>query len=147
MSSDVNFHVFQNIDTAIFKRVARIFKTHEFRVTLPEAIFDKTELVYNPRTGLDVASTDEQGLLSPITWSADPKSMYLTGRGLLKKKLLLPILLLFKLKMKLLMPIFVALIGLKSLKALILSKLAILIVLGFVGYQLLGKGGRSIMSL
>lgn len=44
--------------------------------------------------------------------------------------------------MKMLMPIFVALIGLKSLKALILSKLAILIVLGFVAYQLLGKGGK-----
>lgn len=52
---------FQNIDSAIFKRVARLFKTHEFRVTLPEAIFEKTELVYNPKTGLDVASTASEG--------------------------------------------------------------------------------------
>lgn len=60
----------------------------------------------------------------------------------MKKKLLFPLLLLFKLKMKLLMPIFVALIGLKATKALILSKLAILIVLGFIVYQFLGKSGE-----
>lgn len=63
-----------------------------------------------------------------------------TARGdLLKKKLLLPVLLLLKLKMKALMPIFVAMIGLKAMKALILSKLAITIVLGFIVYQLVMK--------
>lgn len=71
---------------------------------------------------------------------------YLPARGLLKKKLFLPILLLFKLKMKLLMPILVALIGLKSLKALILSKLAILMVVGFIGYQLYAaKNGKILI--
>ncbi|CAH1375116.1 hypothetical protein MTP99_016540 [Tenebrio molitor] len=113
----------KNVDAAIFKRAAKVFKTHEIKVKLPEMIFDKTEIVYNPKSGLDVATTDSE------------------SRGLLKKKLLLPILLLLKLKMKALMPIFVAIIGLKSLKALILSKLAILIVLGFIAYQLLGKSG------
>lgn len=58
---------------------------------------------------------------------------------MLKKKVLLPILLLLKLKFKALLPIFVALIGLKALKALILSKLAITLVLGFVVYQLIAK--------
>lgn len=68
----------------------------------------------------------------------------LLARGLgLKKKLLLPILLLFKLKSKILMPIFVALIGLKATKALILSKLAILIVIGFIVYQFIGKSGKQ----
>lgn len=47
--------------------------------------------------------------------------------------------------MKLLMPIFVALIGLKALKALILSKLAIIIVVGFIVYQLLGKAGKHLL--
>lgn len=60
---------------------------------------------------------------------------------MLKKKLLLPVLLLLKLKLKALMPIFVALIGLKALKALILSKLAITLVLGFVVYNLVKKTG------
>lgn len=46
-----------------------------------------------------------------------------------------------KLKMKALLPIFVALIGLKAVKALILSKLAITIVLGFVIAQLVKKTG------
>lgn len=59
----------------------------------------------------------------------------------MKKKLLFPVLLLLKLKMKALMPIFVALIGLKAIKALVLSKLAITIVLGFVIAQLVMKTG------
>lgn len=63
----------------------------------------------------------------------------------MKKKLLLPVLLLLKLKMKALMPIFVAIIGLKAMKALILSKLAIGIVLGFVAYQLFSK--KTAMSM
>ncbi|KAB0794314.1 hypothetical protein PPYR_11153 [Photinus pyralis] len=115
---------FKNMDAAILKRVSRIIKTHEFRLTLPEFMFDKTQVVYNPKSGLDVVSTDGE-----------------EGRGLLKKKLLLPVLLLLKLKMKALLPIFVALIGLKSFKALILSKLAITIVLGFIIYTLLTKSG------
>lgn len=60
---------------------------------------------------------------------------------MLKKKLLLPILLLLKLKLKALMPILVAIIGIKSLKALILSKLAIVLVVGFIAYQFLAKSG------
>ncbi|XP_055617809.1 uncharacterized protein LOC129763077 isoform X2 [Toxorhynchites rutilus septentrionalis] len=51
------------------------------------------------------------------------------------------VLLLLKLKMKALMPIFVALIGLKAMKALLLSKLAIAMVLGFLAAQLLKKSG------
>lgn len=50
--------------------------------------------------------------------------------------------------MKLLMPILVALIGLKSLKALILSKLAILMVVGFIGYQLYAaKNGKKLLAM
>lgn len=59
----------------------------------------------------------------------------------MKKKLLLPVLLLLKLKMKALMPILVALIGIKAIKALILSKLAITLVVGFLVYNLLMKKG------
>ncbi|XP_035773421.1 uncharacterized protein LOC118456618 isoform X2 [Anopheles albimanus] len=51
------------------------------------------------------------------------------------------VLLLLKLKMKALMPIFMGLIGLKAMKALILSKLAITLVLGFLVAQLVKKSG------
>ncbi|XP_041763184.1 uncharacterized protein LOC121588839 isoform X2 [Anopheles merus] len=51
------------------------------------------------------------------------------------------VLLLLKLKMKALMPIFLGLIGLKAMKALILSKLAITMVLGFLIAQLVKKSG------
>lgn len=67
-----------------------------------------------------------------------------SARGLLlKKKLLFPLLLLLKLKLKALLPIFVAIIGLKAFKALILSKLAILIVIGFIAYQFFTKSGAA----
>jgi hypothetical protein len=69
------------------------------------------------------------------------------GRGLLKKKLLLPILLLLKLKMKAIMPILVAIVGLKATKALILSKLAITLVLGFLIYQLVMKKKAMMMMM
>ncbi|KAF2893998.1 hypothetical protein ILUMI_12176 [Ignelater luminosus] len=91
--------------------------------------FDKTEIVYSPKIGLDVVTADSE------------------GRGLLKKKLLLPLLLLLKLKMKAILPIFVGLIGIKAFKALILSKLAIAIVLGFVIYQLVTKAGSDSQNL
>ncbi|KAK9692584.1 Protein of unknown function (DUF1676) [Popillia japonica] len=115
----------QNIDAAIYKRAARVLKTHEFRFKLPEIVFGEAEMVYNPQKGLDFETQDNEN----------------TGRGLLKKKLLFPALLLLKLKLKALMPILLALVGIKAMKALILSKLAIAIVLGFVIYQLVTKSG------
>lgn len=45
------------------------------------------------------------------------------------------------------MPIFVALIGIKAIKALILSKLAIKLVLGFLIYNLIQKLGGLKMSM
>lgn len=57
----------------------------------------------------------------------------------LKKKLLLPALLLLKLKLKAILPIFVGLIGIKAFKALIISKLALTLVVGFIAYNLLKK--------
>ncbi|KAJ8969488.1 hypothetical protein NQ317_013078 [Molorchus minor] len=116
----------KSVDAVIFERLGKILKTHEIRFKLPESLVQHTDIVYNPRFGLDV--------ISPLVKDET--------RGLgLKKKLLFPILLLLKLKLKLLMPLFVAIIGIKAAKALILSKLAIVIVIGFLIYQILGKAG------
>lgn len=49
--------------------------------------------------------------------------------------------------MKALMPILVAITGVKALKALILSKLAILIVVGFIVYQLCMKAGKKYFEI
>lgn len=57
----------------------------------------------------------------------------------MKKKLLLPALLLLKLKLKAILPIFVGIIGIKAVKALILSKLALTLVVGFIAYSLMKK--------
>lgn len=57
----------------------------------------------------------------------------------LKKKLLLPALLLLKLKLKAILPLFVGIIGIKAVKALIISKLALSLVIGFIAYNLFKK--------
>ncbi|XP_057652290.1 uncharacterized protein LOC130891508 [Diorhabda carinulata] len=119
----------KNLDAAILKRVRRVLDTHEFRLRVPEPILEQTDIVYNPKNGLDIVSNDASN----------------EARGLgLKKKLLFPILLLLKLKKNLLQPLFIKLSLIKATKALILSKLAIIIVIGFVAYQLLGKSGMPL---
>ncbi|KAJ0170775.1 hypothetical protein K1T71_013547 [Dendrolimus kikuchii] len=124
----------KNIDKLIFDRVGRILNSEGFRFQLPEFIFQGAEVSYRADKGLDVdfpESNEENG----------------EARGILKKKLLLPVLLLLKLKMKALMPILVSIIGVKAIKALILSKLAITLVLGFIIYNLLQKKGAMPMMM
>lgn len=118
----------ETVDEAIVARTVKYLKRFDYGIDLP---FVDASLKYRPSrslTDLDVEFKDNDSATNQ-------------ARGLLKKKLLLPFLLLLKLKMKALMPIFVAIIGLKALKALILSKLAILVVIGFVALQFFKKGG------
>lgn len=49
--------------------------------------------------------------------------------------------------MKALMPILVSIIGIKAIKALILSKLAITLVVGFLAYNLLMKKGGGLINI
>ncbi|CAH2096922.1 unnamed protein product [Euphydryas editha] len=123
-----------NIDKVIFDRVGRILNENEVRFQLPEFIFQNAEVSYRADRGFDVdfpETNEENG----------------EARGILKKKLLLPVLLLLKLKMKALMPILVSIIGIKAIKALILSKLAITLVIGFLVYNLLMKKGAMPMMM
>ncbi|KAM3959833.1 DUF1676 domain-containing protein Osi20 [Aphomia sociella] len=124
----------KNIDKVIFDRVGRILNTNEFRFQLPEFLFQGAEVSYRADRGFDVDMPEvdnENG----------------EARGILKKKLLLPVLLLLKLKMKALLPILVAIIGIKAVKALILSKLAITLVIGFLVYNLIMKKGAMPMMM
>lgn len=75
--------------------------------------------------------------------------IYLKGRAEKKNKdkLFLPLLLLMKLKLKVVMPILLALVSLKATKALILSKIAIKLVLGFLIYNLIQKLGGMKMNM
>lgn len=118
----------ETIDEAIVVRTFKYLKSFDYGVDLP---FVDANLKYRPSRSL--ADLDVEFKNNDVATNQ--------ARGLLKKKLLLPFLLLLKLKLKALMPIFVAIIGLKALKALVLSKLAILIVIGFVAMQLFKKGG------
>lgn len=118
----------ETVDEAIVVRTFKYLKSFDYGVDLP---FVDANLKYRPSRSL--ADLDVKFKNNDVVTNQ--------ARGLLKKKLLLPFLLLLKLKLKALMPIFVAIIGLKALKALVLSKLAILIVIGFVAMQLFKKGG------
>ncbi|XP_072932716.1 uncharacterized protein Osi20 [Epargyreus clarus] len=124
----------KNIDKVIFDRVGRVLNSNEFRFQLPEFLFQGAEVSYRADRGFDVDF--------PETEAENGEA-----RGILKKKLLLPVLLLLKLKMKALMPILVAIIGIKAMKALILSKLAITLVVGFLVYNLLMKKGAMPMMV
>jgi len=118
----------ETVDEAIIVRTVKYLKSFDYGLDLP---FVDASLKYRPSRSLadlDIEFKDNEVATGQ-------------ARGLLKKKILLPFLLLFKLKMKALMPIFVAIIGLKALKALVLSKLALLIVIGFVALQFFKKGG------
>ncbi|GBP27742.1 hypothetical protein EVAR_82791_1 [Eumeta japonica] len=123
-----------NIDKVIFDRAGKILNSNEFRLQLPEFIFQNAEISYRSDRGFDIQI--------PETENDNGEA-----RGLLKKKLLLPVLLLLKLKMKALMPILVSIIGIKAIKALILSKLAIVLVVGFLVYNLLQKKGMPMMMM
>ncbi|KAG7190686.1 hypothetical protein KM043_006764 [Ampulex compressa] len=116
------------VDEAIVARTFKYLKSFDYGVDLP---FVDAGLKYRPSRSL--ADLDIEFKDNDVATSQ--------ARGILKKKLLLPILLLLKLKLKALMPIFVAIVGLKAMKALILSKLAILLVVGFIAAQFLKKGG------
>ncbi|XP_015173223.1 PREDICTED: uncharacterized protein LOC107064728 [Polistes dominula] len=116
------------IDEAIVARTFKYFKSFDYGMDLP---FVDASLKYRPSRSLADLDIEFKG--NDVVNNQ--------ARGLLKKKLLLPFLLLLKLKLKALMPIFVAIIGLKALKALVLSKLAILLVIGFLAVQFLKKGG------
>ncbi|XP_059045472.1 uncharacterized protein LOC131841213 [Achroia grisella] len=122
----------KNIDKVIFDRVGRVLNTNELRFQLPEFLFQGAEVSYRADRGLDVdfpEAENENG----------------EARGILKKKLLLPVLLLLKLKLKALTPILLAIVGIKAIKALILSKLAITLVIGFLVYNLIAKKGAMPM--
>ncbi|XP_072749737.1 uncharacterized protein Osi20 [Anoplolepis gracilipes] len=119
---------FETVDEAIVTRAIKYMKSFDYKMDLP---FVDASLKYRPsRSFIDLDVEFENNDVATSQ-----------ARGLLKKKLLLPFLLLLKLKLKALMPIFVAIIGLKALKALLLSKLALLVVIGFVAVQLFKKGG------
>ncbi|XP_026276100.1 uncharacterized protein LOC113204931 isoform X2 [Frankliniella occidentalis] len=129
------------LDKMIVSRLSRYFKSHEFKVNLPTMLFEEGGVLsFRPAQGIDglqmsFPSDHEEG-------EGQGRALLSQERGLLlKKKLLLPALVLMKLKMKALQPIFMALIGVKALKALIMSKLALTLVLGFLLVQLLKKFG------
>ncbi|XP_030562804.1 uncharacterized protein LOC115764091 [Drosophila novamexicana] len=119
------------IDKVIVDRVARILRTNELRVQLPETFFASSVMTYRADRGFDLELPQVEG-------RAEKKN---------KDKLFLPLLLLMKLKLKVVMPILLALVSLKATKALILSKIAIKLVLGFLIYNLIQKLGGMKMNM
>lgn len=61
--------------------------------------------------------------------------------GMMQDKMLMPLMMMMKMKMKMLMPIMMALVSMKATKALILSKVAVMLVVGFLVKEFLKKSG------
>ncbi|XP_060878067.1 uncharacterized protein LOC132950569 [Metopolophium dirhodum] len=61
--------------------------------------------------------------------------------GMMQDKMLMPLMMMMKMKLKMLMPIMMALVSMKATKALVLSKVAIMLVLGFLLKEFLKKSG------
>jgi len=118
----------ESVDEQIFDRVAKYLKTNELHFELPETFFRKSEITFRADRGFDVKVSEEAATEARKHKDDD-----------LKKKLLLPALLLLKLKLKAILPLFVGIIGIKAVKALIISKLALTLVVGFIAYNLLKK--------
>ncbi|XP_016993464.1 uncharacterized protein Osi20 [Drosophila takahashii] len=119
------------IDKVIVDRLGRILNTNEMRLQLPQTFFAGSVMTYRSDRGFDLELPRDEG-------RAEKKN---------KDKLFLPLLLLMKFKLKVIMPILLALIGLKATKALILSKIAIKLVLGFLIYNLIQKLGGMKMNM
>ncbi|XP_034254868.1 uncharacterized protein LOC117653347 isoform X2 [Thrips palmi] len=126
------------MDKLIADRMRRYLDTQQFQVKLPDFLFEEGGVLsFRPAQGVDGIQ-----LSFPSDGEGEGRALLSEERGLLlKKKLLLPALVLMKLKMKALMPIFMAIIGAKAMKALVMSKLALTLVLGFLLVQLLKKFG------
>ncbi|KAK9501537.1 hypothetical protein O3M35_012244 [Rhynocoris fuscipes] len=116
----------------ILNSLTEIAKNNIFRIELPE-VFQRATLVFRPNRGLDFGvefPKDEENDVTPR-----------------QEKMLFPLLMLVKLKLKALTPILLAFVGLKATKALILSKIAILLVIGFLIVQLCQKLGMAKMNM
>lgn len=61
--------------------------------------------------------------------------------GMMQDKMLMPLMMMMKMKMKMLMPIMMAMVSMKATKALVLSKVAIFMVLGFLIKEFMKKSG------
>ncbi|KAI5713898.1 hypothetical protein M8J76_007353 [Diaphorina citri] len=89
-------------------------------------------------SGVDESALDEQ-IAARV-----PRGM--TGRQE-QDKALMPLVMMMKMKMKMIMPMMMMMIGMKATKALILSKLSIIIVVVFMIMQMLSKKGMMPMNM
>ncbi|XP_014256873.1 uncharacterized protein LOC106670792 [Cimex lectularius] len=121
----------------IMRRLKEIAKSNVFRLELSE-VFQGATLLFRPNRGLDFSVEFPDGENEVVPRQA---------RDMMKQKMLFPLLMLVKLKLKALTPILLAIVGLKATKALVLSKLAILLVVGFLVVQLCQKLGMAKMSM
>lgn len=129
-----------SLDEKILQRVQRYLLSHQFVIESPELMKDAA-IVYSPAQDPSdfnvVYRTPEQEQGRELTGS--PRQD--------QEKTLMPLVMMLKMKMKMLMPIMMMLIGMKATKALVLSKLSIIIVIVFMVMQMLSKKGMMPMNM
>ncbi|XKL62757.1 hypothetical protein PGB90_002590 [Kerria lacca] len=131
----------EKIDRLVVKRFQRYLKSNEFRIQLPEFFFQGATLVFNPKKGI----TDFD-VVFPTPPENEDRSMS-AARDMMQQKALLPLLMMLKMKMKMITPMMLALVSMKATKAMIMSKLALVLVILFMASQLVKKLGMHLPIL
>ncbi|KAK7603042.1 hypothetical protein V9T40_003041 [Parthenolecanium corni] len=131
----------EKIDRLVVKRFQRYMKNNEVRVQLPEFFFQGATLVFSPKKSL----TDFDVVFPKVSENED-RSMS-AARDMMQQKALLPLLMMLKMKLKMITPIMLTLVSIKATKALVMSKLALLLVTIFMASQFVKKLGMSLPIL
>ncbi|XP_050531777.1 uncharacterized protein LOC126900242 [Daktulosphaira vitifoliae] len=123
-----------NLDEELVKATTKYIEQQVYEVNVPGS---SAKIVVRPGRDMDDGAMDivQPTATTTTTARADMEM------GMMQDKMLMPLLMLLKMKMKMLTPIMMALISMKATKALILSKLAVILVLGFIVKDFLKKSG------
>ncbi|XP_065224014.1 uncharacterized protein Osi20 [Planococcus citri] len=131
----------EKIDRLVVKRFQKYLKSRQFEIQLPEFFFQRATLVFNPDKSL--ADFD---VVFPKSSESEDRSMS-AARDMMQQKALLPLLMMLKMKLKMITPIMLTLVSIKATKAMLMSKLALLMVTIFMASQLLKKLGMHLPML
>ncbi|XP_050430244.1 uncharacterized protein LOC126839171 [Adelges cooleyi] len=123
-----------DLDEELVKATSRYIERQVYEVDVPGA-----KLVVRPGRDMDDGAMDimpaQQSTTTTTTARADMEM------GMMQDKMLMPLLMMMKMKMKMLMPIMMAMVSMKATKALILSKVAVILVIGFLVKEFMKKSG------
>lgn len=126
----------EELDSAIVHRVKKYITSHDFKLHMPDLFFQRATLVFKPASR---ALTDFDVEFPPP--SENESRAISQAREDMQHKMVMPFLMMMKMMSKMITPVIMMMVGMKAMKALVLSKVAILLVGVFLFMQLCKKHG------